>query len=115
MNIACTIKDDIDSRGTSTSEDSITEKTKSFRALGRGVPDRKKIMAKSRLRCLHPKGIANEAPCLRYISTTLVLSNVGSESMEPPKFLRAPRRWLGSRKLDSVLNDPSSHTHPKQT
>ena len=33
--------------------------------------------------------------------------------MEPPEFLRSPRRWIGSRELDFVLDVPSFTTHSK--
>ena len=33
--------------------------------------------------------------------------------MESPEFLRGPRRWIGSRKLDFVLDVPSFTTHSK--
>ena len=39
---------------------------------------------------------------------------VGSESMEPPEFLLSARRCLRSRKLGSVLDDPTFNKHPQQ-
>ena len=48
------------------------------------------------------------------MGATIVLFYVGSESLEPAEFLRDPRRCIGSKQLDFVLDVASFTTHSEK-